>query len=92
MNLHLAMNVPMTKSAVLALCKLVELLKAIEHTFHRRSMFIAESLTHIIQYLSYLALATLETAKVGPNWTYIQGRIFIYLKGGFPVGYKWPGL
>ncbi|CAB3987009.1 WASH complex subunit 4-like, partial [Paramuricea clavata] len=63
MNLHLAMNVPMTKSAVLALCKLVELLKAIEHTFHRRSMFIAESLTHIIQYLSYLALATMETAK-----------------------------
>ncbi len=64
MNLHLAMNVPMTKSAVLALCKLVELLKAIEHTFHRRSMFIAESLTHIIQYLSYLALASMETAKV----------------------------
>ena len=58
------MNVPMTKSAVLALCKLVELLKAIEHTFHRRSMFIAESLTHIIQYLSYLALASMETAKV----------------------------
>jgi hypothetical protein len=64
MNLHLAMNVPMTKTAVLALCKLVELLKAIEHTFHRRSMFVAESLTHIIQYLSYLALSPLETAKV----------------------------
>ena len=27
-------------------------------------MFIAESLTHIIQYLSYLAMSILETAKV----------------------------
>ena len=67
MNLHLAMNVPMTKSAVLALCKLVELLKAIEHTFHRRSMFVAQSLSHIIQHLSYLALAALETVKVRPK-------------------------
>ena len=54
----------MTKTAVLALCKLVELLKAIEHTFHRRSMLIAESVNHIVQYLSFMALASISTAKV----------------------------
>ena len=64
MNLHVALSKPMTKTAVLALCKLVELLKAIEHTFHRRSMLIAESVNHIVQYLSFMALASIATAKV----------------------------
>ena len=64
MNLHVALSKPMTKTAVLALCKLVELMKAIEHTFHRRSMLIAESVNHIVQHLSFMALASISTAKV----------------------------
>ena len=39
-------------------------IQAIEHTFHRRSMFIAESLTHIVQLLSYFAMASLDSVKV----------------------------
>ncbi|XP_067685139.1 WASH complex subunit 4-like isoform X2 [Haliotis asinina] len=63
MNLHVSLQKPMTKTAVLSLCRLVELLKAIEHTFHRRTMLIAESMNHVIQHLSFLALSAIGTAK-----------------------------
>ena len=64
MNLHVALSKPMTKTCVLALCRLVQLLKAIDHTFHRRSLLIAQSINHIVQHLSFMALAAIETAKV----------------------------
>ncbi|KAK2567753.1 WASH complex subunit 4 [Acropora cervicornis] len=63
MNMHLVLSKPLTKTAVLALCRLVELLKAIEHTFHRRSMLIAESVNHMLQHLTFMALACIDTAK-----------------------------
>eukprot|EP00057_Strongylocentrotus_purpuratus_P018431 XP_011672905.1 PREDICTED: WASH complex subunit 7 [Strongylocentrotus purpuratus] len=63
MNLHAHMNKPMTKTAVLALCRLIEMLKSIEHTFHRRTMLVPESVTHIIQHLQFMALASVNTAK-----------------------------
>ncbi|XP_071809991.1 WASH complex subunit 4-like [Asterias amurensis] len=63
MNLHAHMNKPMTKTAVLALCRLIEMLKSIEHTFHRRTMLVAESITHIIQHLQFTALALVNGAK-----------------------------
>ncbi|XP_022098788.1 WASH complex subunit 4-like [Acanthaster planci] len=63
MNLHAHMNKPMTKTAVLALCRLIEMLKSIEHTFHRRTMLVAESITHIIQYLQFTSLALVNGAK-----------------------------
>ncbi|XP_069101114.1 WASH complex subunit 4-like isoform X2 [Argopecten irradians] len=63
MNLHVALQKPMTKTAVLCLCRLTELLKAIEHTFHRRTMLIAESVSHIIQHLSFLILTSIGTAR-----------------------------
>ncbi|XP_057296069.1 WASH complex subunit 4-like isoform X2 [Hydractinia symbiolongicarpus] len=63
MNLHVALSKPMTKSAVLAFCRLIELLKAIECTFHRRSMYVAESINHIIQHLSFKAMVIVDTAK-----------------------------
>ncbi|KAK3730652.1 hypothetical protein QZH41_008272, partial [Actinostola sp. cb2023] len=63
MNLHLVLSKPMTKTAVLALCRLTELLKAIEHTFHRRSMLIAENVNHIIQHLTFLVLSCIDAAK-----------------------------
>lgn len=64
MNLHIDLRKPMTRTSVLALCRIAELLKAIEHTFHRRSMLVAESVNHIIQHLSFIALSTVQTAKV----------------------------
>ncbi|XP_031573328.1 WASH complex subunit 4-like [Actinia tenebrosa] len=63
MNMHLVMSKPMTKTAVLALCRLIELLKAIESTFHRRSMLIAQNANHIVQHLTFLALSCIESAK-----------------------------
>lgn len=39
-------------------------LQAIEHTFHRRSMLIAESVNHMLQHLTFMALACIDTAKV----------------------------
>ncbi|XP_062989484.1 WASH complex subunit 4 isoform X2 [Elgaria multicarinata webbii] len=63
MNLHMSMQRPMTKTSVKALCRLVELLKAIEHTFYRRSMIVADSVTHIIQHLQYQALNAIAVAK-----------------------------
>ena len=80
MNLHAALSKPMTKTAVLALCKLIELLKAIEHTFHRRSMLIAESVNHIVQYLSFMALASIATAKVSKILFYDFPSVMYYKK------------
>lgn len=63
MNLHVALSKPMTKSAVLSLCRLIELLKSIEHTFHRQTMFVTESINHVIQHLSVKALNAISVAK-----------------------------
>ena len=64
LNLHVSLQKPMTKASVLAMCRLVELLKAIEHAFHRRTMLLAESLNHIVQNVAHKALATLKTVRV----------------------------
>ncbi|XP_056000960.1 WASH complex subunit 4-like isoform X5 [Ostrea edulis] len=63
MNLHVAMSKPMTKSCLLCLCRLIELLKAIEHTFHKRTMLIAETVNHIVQHLSVICLNSIGVAK-----------------------------
>ncbi|XP_048356544.1 LOW QUALITY PROTEIN: WASH complex subunit 4 [Sphaerodactylus townsendi] len=63
MNLHMSMQKPMTKTSVKALCRLVELLKAIEHMFYRRSMIVADSVTHIVQHLQHQALNAISVAK-----------------------------
>ncbi len=63
MNLHVTLSQPMTKTGVLALCRLIELLKAIEHTFRRRGMFVAEWINNIVQNLTLSALSTISAAK-----------------------------
>ncbi|KAK3584050.1 hypothetical protein CHS0354_031097 [Potamilus streckersoni] len=63
MNLHVSLQKPMTKTAVLSLCRLVELLKGIEHTYHRRAMMIAEYVNHIIQAMSFRLLSSISMAK-----------------------------
>ncbi|XP_077067097.1 WASH complex subunit 4 [Siphateles boraxobius] len=63
MNMYMSMQRPMTKTSVKALCRLVELLKAVEHTFHRRSVVVADSVSHITQQLQSQALASISTAK-----------------------------
>jgi WASH complex subunit 7 len=63
-NLHVTLAKPMTKTAVLALCKLVELLKGIQHIYHRHYMTIAESINHVLQHLAFQALNIIGSAKV----------------------------
>uniref|UniRef100_A0A671TVV7 WASH complex subunit 4 n=1 Tax=Sparus aurata TaxID=8175 RepID=A0A671TVV7_SPAAU len=63
MNMYMSMQRPMTKTSVKALCRLVELLKAVEHTFHRRSMVVADSVSHITQQLQSQALNSIGVAK-----------------------------
>ncbi|KAF3854570.1 hypothetical protein F7725_022625 [Dissostichus mawsoni] len=63
MNMYMSMQRPMTKTSVKALCRLVELLKAVEHTFHRRSMVVADSVSHITQQLQSQALNSIGNAK-----------------------------
>ncbi|XP_072328054.1 WASH complex subunit 4 isoform X2 [Scyliorhinus torazame] len=63
MNLYMSMQKPMTKTSVKALCRLVELLKAIEHTVHRRTMVIADSVYHIAHTLQHQALNSISIAK-----------------------------
>ncbi|KAI7811908.1 WASH complex subunit 4 [Triplophysa rosa] len=63
MNMYMSMQRPMTKTSVKALCRMVELLKAVEHTFHRRSLVVADSVSHITQQLQSQALASISAAK-----------------------------
>jgi len=63
-NLHVALAKPMTKTAVLALCKLVELLKGIQHTYHCHYLTTAQSINHVVQHLAYQALSIIVAAKV----------------------------
>ncbi|KAJ0069384.1 hypothetical protein NL108_004201, partial [Boleophthalmus pectinirostris] len=63
MNMYMSMQRPMTKASVKALCRLMELLKAMEHTFYRRSIVVADSVSHISQQLQSQALSAINVAK-----------------------------
>ncbi|CAL1261517.1 unnamed protein product [Larinioides sclopetarius] len=63
MSLHIVLSKPMTKTCVLALCRMIEMLKGIERTYHRHTVVISESLTHIMQHLGYLALTIINIGK-----------------------------
>lgn len=64
-NLHGSLGKPMTKSSVLSLCKLVELMKAIECIYNRHNYTIAKTINHVIQRLTYQMLVVITTAKKG---------------------------
>lgn len=64
LGLHSDLGVPMKNSYVRALFRMMELLKAIEQTFHRRSMWVANQRMHIIQHFTYRAISVIkERAK-----------------------------
>ena len=71
LNLHSEQGKPMTKSGVLAICKLIELLKCIQYTFHRQSMTVATYITHIVNHYELSLLLMLETSMVG-TYMYIH--------------------
>lgn len=63
LNLHTALGRPMGKACALSVCHLVESLKAIEHTYHRHGSLLADSIPHVIQYLTYQVLSIVATTK-----------------------------
>ena len=64
LNLHSERGTPMTKSAVLAVCKLIELLMCIQYTFHRQSMTVATYITHIVNHYELNLLLALDASIV----------------------------
>lgn len=55
-SLHGELGVPMKASQVKAMFRMMELLKAIEQTFHRRSMWVASTIQHIVQHYTYQSI------------------------------------
>ncbi len=64
LSLHSHLETPMTKSSVLAVCKVIELLKCVQYTFHRRAMLVAEYSTLIVSHYELGLLSYLESAAV----------------------------
>lgn len=64
LNLHTALGRPMGKACALSICSLMESLKAIENTYHRHNTLLAESLPHVMQYLTCQILSIIAAAKV----------------------------
>lgn len=60
-SLHLELGKPMTRGHVSNVFRLLELLKAVEQTFHRRSLFVANTVQMVSQDLSATCLTTIET-------------------------------
>ncbi|CAL4067501.1 unnamed protein product, partial [Meganyctiphanes norvegica] len=63
LNLHTALGRPMGKACALSVCRLIESLKAIEHTYLNHSTLLAESLPHVIQFIAYQILTIVGSAK-----------------------------
>ena len=48
---------------MIVLCKMIEVLKAIEHTYNRHSLAIVGVVPHLCQYISYSIISTLRKGK-----------------------------
>ena len=64
LSLHSALGKPMSKSGVHAICKLTELLKCIQYTYHRRAMLVADYVGHIVNYYELQLLHHLDMNSV----------------------------
>ena len=65
LNLHFTLHKPMTKSAVLAVCKLIELLKCVQYTYHRRAILVVDYSSLIVNHYELMLLNYLDVASVG---------------------------
>ncbi len=54
----------MSKASALGACRLLELLKCIQYTFHRRAVLVAESLLLIINHYELGLLSHIEAVTV----------------------------
>lgn len=68
MNLYSDKCVPITKTVLLSLCKLIEVLKCIYLSFKKNSFVFIYSILLIIQQLSYKASSLLHNLKVSSSF------------------------
>ena len=64
LNVCAVLSKPMAKSAVLALCRALELLKAIHFTFHRHSLSISKSVNHVLLHLTLKATGIVDRCQI----------------------------
>ena len=64
LTLHLRLGKPMSKSSVLSICRVVELIKCVQYTFHRKALTVADYLLLIINHYELALLSNLETVSV----------------------------
>ena len=64
LSLHSALGKPMTKSAVLAVCRILELLKCIQYTFHRQAMSMVDYVALVVNHYELMLLSYLEATSV----------------------------
>ncbi|XP_045597195.1 WASH complex subunit 4 [Procambarus clarkii] len=74
LNLHTMLGRPMGKACALSVCRLIESLKAIENTYHRHSTLLAESLPHVMQYLTCQVLSIVNAAKTRVSSARLDGQ------------------
>lgn len=58
-------------------------LQAVEHTFHRRSMVVADSVSHITQQLQSQALNAIGVAKVTEDTLFLTSNGYFNEKSNF---------
>ncbi|XP_032667669.1 WASH complex subunit 4 [Odontomachus brunneus] len=64
-NLHASLSKPMSRNTVQLICRLVELQKSLQMTFHALGPVVVQSQGQVLQYIAYYVLALLETARKG---------------------------
>lgn len=64
-SIHMSQGLPMTKSSLMVICKLIEILKGLQTTFRNHYASIAVSVNLIIQHLAFQIISKLSVAKKG---------------------------
>ena len=68
LTLHLKLGKPMSKSSVLSICRVIELIKCVQYTFHRQAITVADHLLLTINHYELALLAHLETLSVSLHY------------------------
>ena len=87
LNLHSTLRRPMTKSAVLAICRMAELLKSIQATYHRSSLDVIEFITLAVNEYELIILDALERMTVCNINTFL---FFVSFPSSLPLSLSLP--
>ena len=73
LTLHLKLGKPMSKSSVLSICWVIELIKCVQYTFHRQVITVADHLLLTINHYELALLANLQASSVSLqySWTHL---------------------